>query len=137
MSKVIYSYNGILIHFQGSKCCQYSSSAAMDVAPWSSDTCPSNDVINCPTGRKCEDNPPSCFLGLELEGISPEYNGYYSSQDSKTQAILYEDSKQLYVLRTKNFEPKDKCIWWYRPSRHWMMGRCEHVRTNNRYRWPS
>lgn len=54
---------------RGAKCCAYLDHGTKLVAPWSSDICPSGDVVACPAGSGCEDNPPSCYDAFELEGV--------------------------------------------------------------------
>ncbi len=46
-------------------------------------------------GSDCEDHPPSCYSGFELEGFGKDYDGYYSSKDESLGIEYYEDSKQV------------------------------------------
>ena len=39
-------------------------------------TLPSGDFIDCKKGPACEDNPPSCYDGFELEGKSLKSSNY-------------------------------------------------------------
>lgn len=55
-------------------------------------------------GFDCEDNPPSCYSGFELEGFGEDYDGYYSSKDNASGIEYFEDSKQ--VKWKNSFEKK-------------------------------
>ena len=117
----------------GKKCCKYNEfdKSAKNVSPRESDSCPSKDSVDCPSGPDCEDSPPSCLNSFELEGFGLHFDGFYKTQDFKTGQILFQDAKQIYFLSDNNFQPKDKCVWWIRHIRRWYLGDCLHVGTKN------
>ena len=94
---------------RGTKCCHYAENykQAKNVAPWSSNDCPSLKSADCPNGTGCEDNPPSCFQFFELEGFGSGFDGFYNSGDKN----MYEGSKQVYVLYPEFGVLGDKCVW--------------------------
>jgi hypothetical protein len=107
--------------------------AAKNVAPWTSSYCPSNDSIECPAGNGCEDNPPSCFSSLELEGFGLDYDGRYASHSHLFSTEFYESSKPLYTLKSEYSETMDKCLWWHRRLRNWVLGECQNVGTSKSF----
>jgi hypothetical protein len=114
----------------GRKCCTYNDffKSAKDVAPRQSQVCPSGNVIDCPQGHNCEDNPPSCFNAFELEGFGPDYDGYYKSEDR------FENTKQIYNLEpTTKSNESEKCAWWYLRLRQWHIGECDKVGTDESF----
>ena len=73
------------------------------------------ESVDCPSIR-CENADNPCDVkSINFTNMSPKYDGEYL----KLEDIL-EANRPI-------FQRNETCIWWHRPSRHWSIGPCENV----------
>jgi hypothetical protein len=99
----------------GGKCCKPDTFKA--TPSWSGASC-QGEVINC-SGLTCESYEIDCTASILIqETEKEEFDGFY------TQTNYSEANRPLYSYG-------ENCIWWYRAERHWWIGSCQNVGTND------
>jgi hypothetical protein len=98
----------------GGKCCKPDPDE--ETPSWSEASC-KGEVIYC-SGLTCENDETICTGTILIqETENEEFDGFY------TQTDYSEANRPLYASG-------ENCIWWYRAERHWWIGSCQNVGTN-------
>jgi len=97
----------------GRKCCKPD---LYKTPSWSEASC-KGEVIYC-SGLACEDDETQCINLISIEGTeNKEFDGGYKPTN-------YSEANRPVYASGEN------CMWWYRAERHWWIGSCENVGTN-------
>ncbi len=98
----------------GRKCCKPD---LFETLSWSEASC-KGEVKYC-SGFTCEDDETQCTDSISIRDTEyGAFDGWYNPTNYS------EANRPLYAS-------DENCIWWYRAERHWWIGSCENVGTNN------
>ena len=102
----------------GQKCCSDIS----NLSDWSSDSCEGTTNENHrPCCTRCYDAGCHESITVKIHNLSPNYDEIYD----KTANL--EANRPIFTGLNAR---EGKCMWWYRPSRHWWIGQCEDIGQN-------
>ena len=118
----------------GQKCCSGKGS----LTQWTEQSCDGNaiycDSSSCDDSWPCSHCPATLRIGcysygiLRIENLSPFYDGEYYFNSNKEEYWHLEANRPIFQGINV---AEGNCLWWHSLYRHWWIGPCQNIGTNN------